>query len=156
MHTYIHAYKHTSVHACIHTHLHVPELTMTTGAPVPDDSQRTVPPLYLNVLMWTDSGNGRLSGLLHQRLHTHAHMLSVRIRFLYMLACACVRSKAWLAAHVSLQQARMPRTARARCSCRLRATLVAAPVLFAHAFGPCYMGKTYRNGRKQTNNCYVN
>jgi hypothetical protein len=63
--------------------------------------------------------------------------------FLQMLSCVCMRSKAWLAACVSLQLARMPRPAQERRSRRLRATLAAAPVLFVHAFGPCYMEKTY-------------
>jgi hypothetical protein len=64
--------------------------------------------------------------------------------FLHMLACAgvCMRSKAWLAARVSLRLPRMPRPARARRSRRLHSTLAAAPVLFAHALGPCHMEKT--------------
>ena len=46
----------------------------------------------------------------------------------------CMRSKAWLAARVSLRLARLPRTASsAQCSRRLRSTRAAAPVLLAHA-----------------------
>ena len=46
----------------------------------------------------------------------------------------CMRSKTWLAARVSLQLARLPRTARcAQRSRRLRSTRAAAPVLLAHA-----------------------
>ena len=63
-----------------------------------------------------------------------------------MLACVRVCSDAWLAAHVSLQLARLPRPARTRLSRRLRATLAAAPFLFAHTFGPCRMEKTYHIG----------
>ena len=45
-----------------------------------------------------------------------------------------MRSKAWLAASVSLRLARLPRTASsAQRSRRLRSTLAAAPVLLAHA-----------------------
>jgi hypothetical protein len=45
-----------------------------------------------------------------------------------------MRSKAWLAARVSLQLARLPRTASsAQSSRRLRSTRAAAPVLLAHA-----------------------
>ncbi len=45
-----------------------------------------------------------------------------------------MRSKAWLAARVSLRQARLPRTASsAQRSRRLRSTHAAAPVLLAHA-----------------------
>ena len=61
------------------------------------------------------------------------------------LAYACVKM-AWLAARVPLQLARMPRGPRpawVRRSRRQHATLAAAPVLFAHAFGPCHMEKTY-------------
>ena len=44
-----------------------------------------------------------------------------------------MRSKAWLAARMSLQLARLPCTASsAQHSRRLRSTLVAAPVLFVH------------------------
>ena len=44
-----------------------------------------------------------------------------------------MRSKAWLAARVSLRLARLPRTASsAQRSRRLRSTLAAAPVLLAH------------------------
>ena len=57
------------------------------------------------------------------------------ICFLHMLSCVCVRSKAWLAARVSRRLARR--------SCRLRTTLAAAPVVFAHGFGPFHMEKTY-------------
>ena len=49
-----------------------------------------------------------------------------------MLACACMRSKAWLATRVSCRQARMPGPAQARHSQRLQAMLVAAPVFYAH------------------------
>ena len=46
----------------------------------------------------------------------------------------CMRSKAWLAARVSLRLARLPRTASsAQRSRRLRSTHAAAPVLLAHA-----------------------
>ncbi len=46
----------------------------------------------------------------------------------------CIRSKAWLAARVSLRLARLPRTASsAQRSRRLRSTRAAAPVLLAHA-----------------------
>ena len=46
----------------------------------------------------------------------------------------CMRSKAWLAARVSLRLARLPRTASsAQRSRRLRSTRAAAPVLLAHA-----------------------
>ncbi len=67
-------------------------------------------------------------------------------------------SKAWLAARASLRLARMPRLPAGRsvspCSARasgeaLRATLAgvaAAPVLFAHAFGPFYMKRTWGVG----------
>jgi hypothetical protein len=45
----------------------------------------------------------------------------------------CMRPKAWPAARVSLQLARLPRTARsAQRSRRLRSTRAAAPVLLAH------------------------
>jgi hypothetical protein len=64
--------------------------------------------------------------------------------FLNVLTCVCVREKASLpAARVSLRLARMPRPVRARRSHRLRATLAAAPVLFAHAFGPCHKEKIW-------------
>ena len=53
---------------------------------------------------------------------------------------AGVRSKAWLAARVPLRLARMQGEA---LTCRLHATLVAAPVLFAHAFVPCHLEKAY-------------
>ena len=59
--------------------------------------------------------------------------------FTLWLSVLCVRSKASLAPRVSLRLARTPRPARARRSRRLCATLVAAPVLFAHAFGPCHV-----------------
>ena len=58
----------------------------------------------------------------------------------------CMRSKAWLAARVSLRLADMPHPAQARHSHRLRVTLAAAPVPFANVFGPCHMEKTYRIG----------
>ena len=46
----------------------------------------------------------------------------------------CMRSKAWLAARVSLRLARLPRTASsAQRSRSLRSTRAAAPVLLAHA-----------------------
>ncbi len=62
--------------------------------------------------------------------------------FLCMLSCVCMHSKAWHATRVSLWLARMPRPARARRSSRLRSTLAAALVLYAHDFGPCHMEKT--------------
>ena len=50
------------------------------------------------------------------------------------LSVLCMRSKAWLAARVSLRLARLPRTASsAQRSRRLRSTRAAAPVLLAHA-----------------------
>ena len=61
-----------------------------------------------------------------------------------MRANACVRSKAWLAVHVSLRLARMPHPAWVRHSHRLRATFAAAPVLFAHDIGPCHMERKHR------------
>ncbi len=49
------------------------------------------------------------------------------------LSVLCMRSKAWLAARISLRLARIPRTARtARRSRRQRSTLAAAPGLLAH------------------------
>ncbi len=64
-----------------------------------------------------------------------------------MISCVYVCSKAWLAARMPLKLARMPRTARTRRSHRMHATLAAAPVLFARAFGrrhlEKHMGKTY-------------
>ncbi len=54
-----------------------------------------------------------------------------------VLACVCVRSKAWLAARVPLELARIVHPA--RHSCRLHAVLVAAPALFSHGFGPCHL-----------------
>ena len=54
--------------------------------------------------------------------------------FIIWLSVLCMRSKAWLAARVSLRLARLPRTASsAQCSRRLRSTRAAAPVLLAHA-----------------------
>jgi hypothetical protein len=53
--------------------------------------------------------------------------------FPHLLTCVLVRSKAWLAACMSLRQACMFRPAWARRLRRLRATLAAAAVLFAHA-----------------------
>ncbi len=47
-----------------------------------------------------------------------------------------------LPCRVSLRLAHMPRPARVRRSYRLRAALAAAPVLFAHTFGPCHLQKT--------------
>ncbi len=44
-----------------------------------------------------------------------AAVLSARVCFLHMLACECLRSKAWLAARVSLSLACMSCSARARC-----------------------------------------
>ncbi len=50
------------------------------------------------------------------------------------LSVWCMRSKAWLAARVSLRLARLPRTASsAQRSRRLRSTRAAVPVLPAHA-----------------------
>ncbi len=50
------------------------------------------------------------------------------------LSVLCMRSKAWLAARVSLRLARLPRTASsAQRSRRLRSTRAAAPVLLTHA-----------------------
>ncbi len=50
------------------------------------------------------------------------------------LSVLCMRSKAWLAARVSLRLARLPRTASsAQRSGRLRSTRAAAPVLLARA-----------------------
>ena len=77
-------------------------------------------------------------------LFTHALLQSFNtvdaLCFLDMLSCACARSKAWLAACVSLRLARTPRTASsAQRSRRLRSTHAAAPVLLAHAVGPCHM-----------------
>jgi hypothetical protein len=64
--------------------------------------------------------------------------------YVLRVTCVYVRAKAWLAARVSLRLARMPHPARARRSSCLHATLVAAPVLFAHAFGIRHnMEKTY-------------
>ncbi len=68
---------------------------------------------------------------------------SVRVWFLHMLTCKCVRSMARLAARVSLRQACMPRPAQARRSCRLRSTLAAAPVFFAQAFLRCHTENSY-------------
>jgi hypothetical protein len=65
------------------------------------------------------------------------------IRSLYMLTCACMRSKAWFVARVSLRLALMPCPAQARWSRRLRAALAAAPVSFTLAFGPCRSVKVY-------------
>jgi hypothetical protein len=59
-----------------------------------------------------------------------------------------MHSKAWLAARVSLRLARKPRPARARRSRRLRVTLAAAPVLFAHAFVRCNVEKTFPIGSR--------
>ncbi len=72
--------------------------------------------------------------------------------FLRMLQCERMRSKVWLAARVSLRQARMPRPDRARCSCHLRATLAAARVLFVHAVVRCHMKKAYGVGSTKTIN----
>ena len=67
--------------------------------------------------------------------------------FLPMHSCVCMRSRVRLAARraVSLQQAhlQLPDPAQARRSRCPRVTLAAAPVLFAHAFGPCHVEKTY-------------
>jgi hypothetical protein len=52
----------------------------------------------------------------------------------YGLRVLCMRSKAWLAARVSLRLARLPCTASsAQRSRHLRSTCAAAPVLLAHA-----------------------
>ncbi len=54
--------------------------------------------------------------------------------FTIWLSVLCMRSKAWLAARVSLRLARLPRTASsAQHSRRLRSTRAAAPILLAHA-----------------------
>jgi hypothetical protein len=59
------------------------------------------------------------------RFHPMAHL---------WLSVLCMRSKAWLAARVSLRLACLPRTASsAQRSCRLCSPRVAAPVLLAHA-----------------------
>jgi hypothetical protein len=52
-------------------------------------------------------------------------------------------AEAWLDARGSFWLARMPRSDRVRRPRRLHATLAAVPVLFAPAFGPCHMKKTY-------------
>ncbi len=54
-----------------------------------------------------------------------------RVCFLNMLACVYMRPKAWRAARMSLQLARLSRPARA-----------AATVLYAHAFVPSHTEKT--------------
>ena len=56
------------------------------------------------------------------------------LRFTLWLSVLCMRSKAKLAASVSLRLARLPRTgSSAQRSCRLRSTRAAAPVLLAYA-----------------------
>jgi hypothetical protein len=67
---------------------------------------------------------------------------AARARSLLTLTCIRVREKDQLAVRVPLQRARIPHVARAR---RLTtpgpcAVLAAAPVLVAHAFGPCKTG----------------
>ncbi len=68
--------------------------------------------------------------------HVRMHALN-RVRHsvaIYDQQKMCMRSKAWLAASVSLRLARLPRTASsAQRSRRLRSTLAAAPGLRAHA-----------------------
>jgi hypothetical protein len=89
------------------------------------------------------------NGVVALSLVSHEHLPNLRVNnsspsskvcALHMLAFVCVRSKSWLAARKSLRLARPARTRRSR---RLRATLAEAPALFAHAFGPCHMEKTY-------------
>jgi hypothetical protein len=63
-----------------------------------------------------------------------------------MLACMCVHSKAWLARARYYGELACLALLGVRRSRRLRATLMAAPVLFAHSFGPFHVEKTYRNG----------
>ncbi len=63
--------------------------------------------------------------------------------FLNMLTCVCVRSKAWLAARVSVHVSPLLGQGAPR---RLRAMLAAAPILFVHAFVPYHMEKVYRVG----------
>ena len=54
--------------------------------------------------------------------------------FTQWLSVLCMRSKAWLAARVSLRLARLPRIASsAQRACRLRSSCAAAPGLLAHA-----------------------
>jgi hypothetical protein len=61
---------------------------------------------------------------------------------LHVLACVCKRPKAWLAVHVSLRQARMPRALLGQGT----HAPAAAPVDFEHAFVGCHMEKTYQIG----------
>ena len=66
----------------------------------------------------------------HSVLGRFQRIPSPRVCFLHMRACVCMRSKAWLAAPVSLRLARLPRTAssaqRSRRLCSSRALLVHA------------------------------
>ncbi len=60
--------------------------------------------------------------------------MPARLSLFAFLQRMCMRSKAWLAARVSLQLARLSRTASsAQRSRRLCSTLAAAPGLLAHA-----------------------
>ncbi len=74
-----------------------------------------------------------------------------------MLTYACMRSKAALAERVPPRLARKPRSqaARARRSHRMRVTLAAVPVLFAHAFARCHIEKENDvGGTEKTTNTY--
>ncbi len=81
------------------------------------------------------------SKYIHEYIHTHAYIHIHTYTWSYKQPGRF--EKAWLATRVSLRLACMPHPARARRSRRLRATLAAAPVLFAHTIGPFHMEKTY-------------
>ena len=53
-----------------------------------------------------------------------------------------MRSKAWLAAREALMRRERLVQAGQGMRASWRATLAAGPVLFAHAFDPCHIGKT--------------